>query len=115
MIYPRRFSGSIMTVLIAAALVFAASPIMRQEDAGPTPMPLATRALDASEAACETAQDADFTLASQPQELFTTAAAQPCKNCKDRTWCHCSYNGLPRVSCNPCCYGNLGIPQVCLD
>ena len=43
------------------------------------------------------------------------ASAKGCKQCQGRTWCHCSYNGLPRVSCNPCCYGNLGIPQVCLD
>ena len=38
-----------------------------------------------------------------------------CKSCKGRPWCSCRYNGLPRVSCDPCCYGNLGIPQVCLD
>ncbi len=49
--------------------------------------------------------------------LTTEAAAggKGCKSCQDRPWCSCRYNGLPRVSCNPCCYGNLGIPQVCLD
>jgi hypothetical protein len=51
------------------------------------------------------------------EDSATQAAAggTHCKACKDRPFCHCSYNGLPRVSCNPCCYGNLGIPQVCLD
>ncbi len=43
------------------------------------------------------------------------AAARPCRPCKDRPWCTCTYNGMPRVSCNPCCYGNYGFPQVCLD
>ena len=49
--------------------------------------------------------------------LLATNLASPasCKPCKNRTWCKCTYNGLPRVSCNPCCYGNLGIPQVCFD
>ncbi|MGH9868667.1 MAG: hypothetical protein ACREAA_10965 [Candidatus Polarisedimenticolia bacterium] len=27
-----------------------------------------------------------------------------CKDCKGRPFCTCSYNGHPRVSCNPCCY-----------
>ena len=55
---------------------------------------------------------AGLTLAVKPGE---SAAGRPCKSCKDRPWCGCTYNGLPRVSCSPCCYGNLGIPQVCLD
>jgi len=59
-------------------------------------------------------------------ELFTDAnpevllasnltSAASCKPCKNRTWCKCTYNGLPRVSCDPCCYGNLGIPMTCFD
>ena len=43
------------------------------------------------------------------------AAARPCRPCKDRPWCTCTFNGMPRVSCDPCCYGNYGYPQVCLD
>jgi hypothetical protein len=43
------------------------------------------------------------------------ATAASCKPCKNRTWCKCTYNGLPRVSCDPCCYGNLGVPMTCFD
>jgi hypothetical protein len=53
--------------------------------------------------------------ASATDGLLASLTAAKCKHCKDRPWCSCTYNGLPRVSCNPCCYGNLGIPQVCLD
>jgi hypothetical protein len=51
-------------------------------------------------------------------EAFATQASAGgvhCKKCTDRPWCGCTYNGMPRVSCNPCCYGNLGTVQVCLD
>ena len=54
-------------------------------------------------------------LAVMPGGGDEAAAGRPCKSCKDRAWCGCTYNGLPRVSCTPCCYGNLGIPQVCFD
>lgn len=43
-----------------------------------------------------------------------STAARPCKKCQDRPWCGCTYNGLPRISCNPCCYGNI-TAQICLD
>jgi hypothetical protein len=57
-----------------------------------------------------TASFADFLAAEA-----TASGKGPCKSCRERPWCSCKYNGLPRVSCDPCCYGNLGIPQVCLD
>lgn len=47
-------------------------------------------------------------------ELDVNGAGPGCKACKDRPWCGCSYNGLPRVSCNPCCYGSGG-NYTCLD
>ena len=53
-----------------------------------------------------------YTPADPVEEL---AASGRCKPCKDRPECKCTYNGLPRVSCTPCCWGNLGIPQICLD
>ena len=45
------------------------------------------------------------------------AMARPgCKNCKDRPWCACTYNGKPRISCNPCCYQGWSDPfPVCFD
>jgi hypothetical protein len=29
---------------------------------------------------------------------------KPCRACPDQPWCSCTYNGHPRVSCDPCCY-----------
>src|SRR5512134_1872530 len=32
---------------------------------------------------------------------------KPCKGaaaCPDQPWCECTYNGAPRISCDPCCY-----------
>jgi hypothetical protein len=69
---------------------------------------------------CAVAEELNYTPAVgldaiSPDESVVVAAAG-CRKCsKDRQWCSCTYNGLPRVSCDPCCYGNLGIPQVCLD
>ena len=55
----------------------------------------------------------------QPALLLGPADAQPvtpesrCKACKDQPWCKCTYNGMPRVSCDPCCYvNNIGV-QIC--
>ena len=51
-----------------------------------------------------------------PTLLATNLASEAsCKPCKNRTWCKCTYNGLPRVSCDPCCYGNWGVPSTCFD
>ena len=44
------------------------------------------------------------------------ASKPPCKSCKGREWCGCTYNGKPRVSCNPCCYQGPTDPlPVCFD
>jgi hypothetical protein len=30
---------------------------------------------------------------------------KPCRQaCPDQPWCECTYQGHPRVSCDPCCY-----------
>jgi hypothetical protein len=46
--------------------------------------------------------------------LQSTADRQ-CKPCKNKPYCGCTYNGLPRVSCEPCCYGYFPPGTVCLD
>ena len=47
---------------------------------------------------------------------MTPAAPGGCKACKGRTWCTCSYQGKPRISCNPCCYqGALDPFPICFD
>jgi hypothetical protein len=44
-------------------------------------------------------------------EVITPASAnpaakppKPCRACAAQPWCACTYNGHPRVSCDPCCY-----------
>lgn len=47
---------------------------------------------------------------------MTPVAPGGCKACKGRTWCTCSYQGKPRISCNPCCYqGALDPFPICFD
>ena len=49
-----------------------------------------------------------------PQDDAAALSSKPsCRSCRDNPGCACRYNGLPRVSCDPCCWGNLGIPQIC--
>ena len=49
-----------------------------------------------------------------PQDDAAAPSSKPsCRSCRDNPGCACRYNGLPRVSCDPCCWGNLGIPQIC--
>jgi hypothetical protein len=33
-------------------------------------------------------------------------APKPCRknSCPEQPWCECTYNGQPRISCDPCCY-----------
>jgi hypothetical protein len=52
-------------------------------------------------------------LAVFPDAVTTAAKRKPCKACPDQPWCACTYNGYPRVSCDPCCYvNNFGL-QIC--
>ena len=73
------------------------------------------------------ADDCGEPLASHPEQPaglesltgLASGLAEPvagCKPCKGRTWCKCTYNGLHRASCDPCCYTNdIGGILVCLD
>jgi hypothetical protein len=77
-----------------------------------------TNVIDDSE--CAASEELNYTpavaLDASSTDDSVAVAAAGCKKCsRDRQWCSCTYNGLPRVSCDPCCYGHLGIPQVCLD
>ena len=47
---------------------------------------------------------------------MTVQAKPGCKKCQGREWCECSYQGKPRISCNPCCYQGPTDPlPVCFD
>jgi hypothetical protein len=64
------------------------------------------------------APDADAMLSDEGAEPVVTiaAAARPCKTCRERPTCECTYNGMPRISCVPCCYRNQFTgQQVCFD
>ena len=37
---------------------------------------------------------------------------KPCKACPLQPWCACTYQGYPRISCDPCCY-STGFGQIC--
>lgn len=37
-----------------------------------------------------------------------------CRPCKDKPYCGCTYNGAPRISCDPCCYDTYPL-MTCLD
>ncbi len=43
------------------------------------------------------------------------AAARSCRPCKDKPYCKCTYNGIPRASCDPCCYFSYPTGYICLD
>src|SRR5262245_58103676 len=122
-----RTTIALLTVLCAAAAVFAAGPALvatPDNDAPETASPaFAEGASEPVDMACDEASALDYTPAREvrpTESLFdglgnNATAVSSCSHCSDRPWCKCKYNGLPRVSCNPCCYGNLGIPQTCLD
>ncbi len=48
--------------------------------------------------------------------VFTPTEAtpnnKPCKACSAQPWCACTYQGHPRISCDPCCY-STGFGQIC--
>ena len=36
---------------------------------------------------------------------------KPCRQaCHDQPWCECTYQGAPRISCDPCCYQTYAGP-----
>jgi hypothetical protein len=46
------------------------------------------------------------------------AGIKPCRPCRDREWCTCTYSGSgggTRVSCDPCCYQQYSGEIICLD
>jgi hypothetical protein len=38
-----------------------------------------------------------------------------CKSCPNQPWCGCTYQGYPRISCDPCCYYSSNGQIVCLS
>jgi len=86
---------SVLLVVVAGAGVYWALSSAPQAATVSADVPVAP------EASC----DADF---------VGPTLGKPCKPCKDRPWCECTYNGAPRISCDPCCYNTQPWP-TCMD
>lgn len=127
-----RLARVLVPAIVAGSLFVGG--IARAADApgpDPTPQPVAqvpqavethdvtpVAAID-SDATCgdvSASQDETSVSPDQPTADATSATeAVSCRPCKGRTWCKCTYNGMPRSSCNPCCYTNdIGV-TTCLD
>jgi len=106
--------GKICCLVAALAVAFLVPvPAMAEESA-----PLVLQAPDPDPDACLDYTPADE-LEAQPALLLGPADMQPvtpgCKTCKDQPFCKCTYQGMPRISCDPCCYvNNIGV-QICLS
>jgi hypothetical protein len=108
-------SSALSTVVLGIALVTlalglaGAGPLSSREE----PVKVVPRVNLVEPSACV----ADEVLASTIQMTGTTfepAAASGCKACKHQPWCGCTYQGHPRISCDPCCYQAYPYP-ICLS
>jgi len=97
-------------VLVALAVgLTAAGPLSpRQEPAKAAPAftPVEVSACVADEAQVFTIDAAGSGIVS--------ATSRGCKDCKAQPWCGCTYQGHPRISCDPCCYQAYPYP-ICLS
>ena len=96
--------GTTILALIAVGLVAFAAEAPLPVEMTPPEAQLDEIALAQVENACvenETPGAVDLT---NLDAALTAVAKPPCKPCKDKPSCTCSYNGKPRISCNPCCW-----------
>jgi hypothetical protein len=105
-----RFAAVTTLAALACLPAAAVEAIATDETAVAQPAPAAEG--DESEACLnytpvKPADDEPVLLAALIQPASGTAAAKkPCRACPNQPWCACTYNGYPRVSCDPCCYTN---------
>src|SRR5215467_330050 len=100
-----RFDASRVVVLVGMALVTlvfglaGAGPLSsREEPANAVPLvnPVGPSACAGDDLLLPTSQGTGAS--------FEPSAAGGCKACKQQPWCGCTYQGHPRISCDPCCY-----------
>ena len=91
---------------VVAVTLLAWMPAAAAEDPVLAP---AAEAQDQGQDACldyTPVEDSD----AQPALLLGPSDMEPvapgCKTCKDQPFCKCTYQGMRRVSCDPCCYAN---------
>jgi hypothetical protein len=105
----RRNPALSVTIGIAALLLLAAGAsslaAARGAAAAPAETPPVLTAQPAGDAAASCGETA----------IDGAAPKKPCRGaCPDKPYCTCTYNGQPRVSCDPCCYQTY-TGEICLD
>ena len=100
---------SVMVGIAAFLLLIAAgaSSLTAARANHPAPAPAATSAIGERAATSDPA-------------CVDSAAGQslsnkPCRTCSGKPYCTCTYNGQPRLSCEPCCYRTFNGGEICLD
>ena len=98
----------IALVILAFGLAGAGPQSSREEPAKAVPVigPVEPSACTGEEPLLSTSQ--------APGVSFEPAAPGGCKACKQQPWCGCTYQGYPRISCDPCCYVAFPYP-ICLS
>lgn len=105
-----------ISLLCTLAVVGAAGLVIGAQQDGPA-VPVADAAVTPQAPAADECS-VDASVEASLDDLLTPAAGGPgCKRCKKgREWCGCTYEGKPRISCDPCCYqGPFDPIPVCFD
>jgi len=94
--------------LFTLALGLGAAPISSREEPAKT-VPL-VNSVEPSACVAEEALASSLQMPGASFEPVTPG----CKTCKQQPWCGCTYQGHPRISCDPCCYQAYPYP-ICLS
>jgi hypothetical protein len=97
----------IALVTLALGLVGAAPLSSREEPAKTVPL------VSSVEPSACVADEVPASTLQMPGASFEPATPG-CKACKQQPWCGCTYQGHPRISCDPCCYQAYPYP-ICLS
>jgi hypothetical protein len=88
----------------------AAGPLSPRQE----PVKVAPVVTQVEVSACVVDGAQTFTIEGGAGSALVPAAAGGCKACKAQPWCGCTYQGHPRISCDPCCYQAYPYP-ICLS
>ena len=99
------FAAAVTLAALVSLPAAAVEAISTDEKAIAQPAPAA----DVDEAA-DTCLSLNYTPVkpADDEPVLLAASKKPCRagSCPNQPWCACTYNGYPRVSCDPCCYTN---------
>jgi len=100
---------SVMVGIAAFLLLIAAgaSSLTAARTTNAAPVPAATAAIG------EQVATADSACVESAAGQFLSS--KPCRTCPGKPYCTCTYNGQPRLSCEPCCYRTFNGGETCLD